>query len=229
MGSNVDLNKLKEEISERKIKRNQINENNGSGNGDVFLSELLQSLKSGTPNTSTQKIRMVEEKAAEKKGEKRTSSGSETMSEALQKHGGGTQSTSQTPPQSDPYADYNKQESAKEKELYEEFERKRKELLGPNAGAYPSNPHQKPQTQSKPRQTQPHGNISEQYINEAIQKQINENFGHILEESLRDTIVEMFIEEKIMNVLNENEDMIKKMVYRTIKELQNKNKKKVQS
>ena len=68
-------------------------------------------------------------------------------------------------------------------------------------------------------------------LNEEIKKGINtylqENFNYIVEDAIKNTILELYTVERIKDVLIENDEIIKKMVINTIKELQNKSKKNV--
>jgi hypothetical protein len=74
--------------------------------------------------------------------------------------------------------------------------------------------------------------INEGYLTESVKRTVNnylmENFGPIVEEAIKSTILEMYAVERIKEVLTENKEMIKSVVYETIRELQNKNKNKGQ-
>ena len=75
--------------------------------------------------------------------------------------------------------------------------------------------------------------INEGYLVENVKKIVDnyliDNFGPVVEEAIKSTIIEMFAVERIKEVLTENREMIKTVVYETIKELQAKNKAKAQS
>jgi hypothetical protein len=55
-----------------------------------------------------------------------------------------------------------------------------------------------------------------------------ENFGPIVEEAIKSTILELYAVERIKEVLTENKEIIKTVVYETIRELQAKSKTKAQ-
>jgi hypothetical protein len=55
-----------------------------------------------------------------------------------------------------------------------------------------------------------------------------ENFGPVVEEAIKSTILEMYAVERIKEVLHENKDLVKTIVYDTIRELQAKSKNKAQ-
>jgi hypothetical protein len=65
-----------------------------------------------------------------------------------------------------------------------------------------------------------------QNIGGTVDKYLMENFGHVVEEAIKSTVLEMYAAEKIKEVLSENTDLIKSVVIDTIRELQNNNKKK---
>lgn len=201
--STVDLKKLREEIDTRKKEKNEVSRNLGEGNEgttipkDSFLNELLTSLKTGKPSQSTNRIKMVENKAAEKKGETSQTQTS-TMSDDLMKYSN-----------TNPNLKANNVDQSQERDalLYEEFERKKKELQG-GGGV---NHHNLPQN-------------SQTTLNENVKKIINENFTHIVEQAMKDAIVEIYSTERVKEVMSENKEIIKEVVLNTIRELQNKSK-----
>jgi hypothetical protein len=204
----VDLSKLREEIDSRKKETTQ--EGAGRAPKDSFLNELLTSLKTGQESSSTQRVKMVEQKAAEKKGEKRTSSSDGgTMVEALEKHGGAGASTPVAPT---PTGDQDRDHL-----LYEEYERKMKEMFGEGAKEL-MQPHQKQQP------SQPKQQINEEYLIGAVKKILNESFAPMVEEAMKDAIVEIYAVEKIKEVVEESEPFIREVVIKTIRDLQKKKK-----
>ena len=74
--------------------------------------------------------------------------------------------------------------------------------------------------------------LNEGYLVENVKKVVNnyltENLAPIFEEAIKSTIIEMYAVERIKEVLTENKEMIKTIVYETIRELQAKNKNKGQ-
>jgi hypothetical protein len=208
--SQVDLKKLKEEIGVRKKEKTQVARNLGEGSGtiipkDEFLNGLLTSLKTGKPSQSTNLIKMVENKTAEKQGAPK-SSGAPTMSADLATH---TPTATPTAPIG--------QSPDREALLFEELERKKRELLAGGAvAAYQQGVNNPQSTAQVPQPT----------LNEEVVKNIiNEQFVHIVEHAMKDAIVEIYAVERIKEVLSESEDMIRGVVLKTIRELQNKKKK----
>jgi hypothetical protein len=81
-----------------------------------------------------------------------------------------------------------------------------------------------------PSQGQPM--LNEAYLIERVQKVVNnylsENLAPIFEDAIKNTIIEMYAVERIKEVLTENREMIKSLVYETIREIQAKSKNKTQ-
>ena len=214
--NSVDLSKLREEIDNRKQEKNTINqEDTKQAPKDSFLNGLLTSLKTGQESMSTKKLKMVEQKAAEKKGEtKKNFSGNDTMLDAIEKHGGGG-NTSEIPTAPEPTGDKDRDHL-----LYEEYDRKMKEMFGENAKNV-MQPHQlkQPQQRSQPKQQ-----LNEEYLVGTVKKILNESFAPMVEDAMKDAIVEIYSVEKIKEVIQENESVIKGIVINTIRELQKKKK-----
>jgi hypothetical protein len=70
--------------------------------------------------------------------------------------------------------------------------------------------------------------LNEGYLVENVKKVVSnyliENLGPIMEESIKSTILELYAVDRIKEVLTENKEMIKTIVYETIRELQAKKK-----
>jgi len=98
--------------------------------------------------------------------------------------------------------------------LYEEIEKRSNNLL--NKKRYGSVNENELLT-SLPQQS---GMINE----EIIKKIITDNFEHLIENALKNSIVNIFMSERIKEVINENEDIVKNVVLKTLKELYKKKK-----
>ena len=78
MANKIDLSKLRKEIDNRKQSKGIVSESLGETTGnivvpkDAFLNGLEISLRTGRPSESSNRIKIVEAKVAEKQGEKRT-------------------------------------------------------------------------------------------------------------------------------------------------------------
>lgn len=209
MGQSIDLNNLKEEINRRKKDKGIVNEGSNdtveTAPKDGFLDGLLASLKTGKRNESTELIRMVENKAAEKNGEKVPEPTEYTQPIQPQKN-----NVHSTPPTDD---------YSRESKLYEELERKHKEFYGG---------YHQPQNNPQQNKQLVHGNngsgINESKLHESVINLITENAGVIVERALKDAVFDLFTEEKIKEVISENKKMIRGIVYEIIRELQQKKK-----
>lgn len=214
---NVDLSKLRKEIDSRKQEQVTQKQKTEHAPKDSFLNELLTSLKTGQPTNSSKRVKMVEQKAAEKTGEvNKNSSGNETMVDAIGKHSGNQNST-QMPSEPQITGD-----DDRDNLLYEEYNRKMEEMFGKGAKNV-MQPHQPNQTQNQ-LTSQPKQQLNEEYLVGTVKKILNENFAPMVEEAMKDAIVEIYSVEKIKEVIQENESLIKGIVINTIRELQKKKK-----
>lgn len=223
MANNVNLNKLKEEINSRKREKNMVssnlNENVGTGVAprDTFLNGLLESLKTGRETASTALVKTVENKVSDKLGEKTKLSVSNTSS--VQR---------QSQPQRLSEIDMSPE---RDEQMFVEFDKMKNKTLAETIEGYTKTPYvgAPMQQQSMQQPTM----INENYLTENIKKTVNnylsENFSLIVEEAIKNTILEMYAVERIKEVLHENKDLIRTVVIETIREIQAKNKAKAQS
>ena len=192
---------------------------------DGFLRELLTSLNEGRPTSATNKIKMVENKAAIKQGE------SPTHRNIDENIAPTSYQTSQQPVrQNTPTVDMGNDTVLQERDdqFNADISRKNKTLLesindfNNNKVLPTSTPtHQINQTQN--------GLLSEGALVESVKGVVNnylsETLAPILEDTIKSTILELYAVERIKEVMAENSDLIKKMVYETIREIQAKTKK----
>jgi hypothetical protein len=215
MAKGYDLNKLRTEIdSSKKERRNVAESVQGSAllPKDVFLNELLTSLKTGQPTQATNLIKVVENKTAQKFGE-------------VAKHEVVPIASQQ---RFTPQQNLNEVEMSPERDeqLFADFERRKKQTLAESIQQYNTTPPVgSPMTNVVPQRPMP---LNEQYLAESVKNLVNnhlaENLGPIFEEAIKNTILEMYAVERIKEVLNENKEIIKSLVYETIRELQAKKK-----
>jgi hypothetical protein len=216
-----DLSKLKTEIENRKREKSiapaSLGEqtNIGASPRDTFLYGLLESWKTGKETASTNLIKTVDNKVALKKGESSKLQINETIAPPARQHIPTPRETIDMSPERD-------------EQLFHDLESKRKQTLAESMSGYVGKTQPTPMSQSM--QTGAPMNLNEQYLNESVKKMVNnyliENFGPILEESIKDTMLEIYAVERIKAVLNENKDMIKSLVYEIIREIQTKSKNK---
>ena len=216
MAKSVNLNKLRDEIDSRKNERNQVSSRLGEtvGRGvvprDTFLNGLMESWQTGRETAASALIKTVDNKVTDKQGGGNKLSISNTAPIPQQ---GTTRINEDMSPERD-------------EQLYADMERRRKQTLPDALGGYlqqPQYPQQPMQQMGQPMQ------INEQYLTENVKNIVNnhliENFGPVLEEAIKSTILEMYAVERIKEVLHENKDLIKSVVIETIREIQAKSKK----
>lgn len=222
-----DLNKLKTEIESRKKERNmtpsQLGESVGYGVAprDVFLNGLIESLTTGRETVSSTLVKTVDNKVSAKKGESRRLQVNETIQQPARQHiPSPTTETVDMSPERD-------------EELFRDLESKRKQTLAESIQGYVNTPPVGTPMRNQPsQQNSAPMNLNEQYLAESVKKIVNnylvENFGPILEEAIKDTMLEIYAVERIKSVLHENKDLVKTLVYEVIKEIQAKAKNKAQ-
>ena len=213
-----DLNKLKTEIDSRKRERGTIAE---SAQGatllpkDVFLNELMTSLQTGRETKATNLIKVVENKTAAKFGE-------------VVKH--------DVTPIQQPVAPQHKLEDVgmspeRDDLLFAEFEKGRKQTLAESIEGFNKTNNASTGPTAVPGYTPTVAGVpmlNEQYLGESVKRIVNnyliENFGPVVEEAIKSTILEMYAVERIKEVLTENREMIRTVVIDVIKEIQAKSK-----
>jgi hypothetical protein len=216
MKKNVNLDKLKDEISSRHKEKNQIHGNEGAPK-DKFLYGLLSSLKTGQVNESTNLIKTVDVHTAKKLGEKPSLKIDENVP------------VSKPQPMRDVPAQPVNMSPEREEQLWRDMEAKKKQTLAESIqGYYSQNTHQQYPPQYQQQQNSPMLNEERLVgaVKGTVDKYLSENFGLVVEEAIKSTILEMYAVERIKEVLNENKDLVKKLVYETIREIQEKNKNK---
>ena len=224
--ANINLSKLRDEIDNRKRGRNDVSSklgestsyNNSGAPRDSFLNGLIESLTTGRETVSSVRVKSVDNLVGEKKGEKnklpiRNVNQAEQYAES-QPH----------------RINENEMSQERDDKLYSDMEKLRKQTLVSSISDFnkPSNASTPIQSNSGyPQQ------INEAYLTENVKNIVNnylvENFGPVVEEAIKSTILEMYAVERIKEVLHENKDLIRTVVIETIKEIQIKNKQKAQS
>ncbi len=219
MATKPDLNKLKSEIESRKREKNSTSPTGelvaeGVSPRDTFLYGLMESWKTGRENTSTNLVKLKTSKMLEKLGEQPVAT--QTVQQPVQRAAAQPLHEVDMSPE-------------REEQLFNDIERKRKQTLAESIEQYSKTPvigSPMMQPQGVPMQ------LNEAYLTENVKKIVNnylvENFGPVVEEAIKSTILEMYAVERIKEVLQENKEMVKSIVYETIRELQAKSKAKAQ-
>ena len=226
MTQKIDLNKLTTEIQTYKKEKGVIAEK-AMGSAllpkDEFLNGLLTSLQTGQETKASSLIKLVENKVAAKHGE-------------IVRH-----DIAPVAPVSHPTHAHNLNEVQMSPErdelLWAEVEKKKllaKQTLAESIEGFNRTTNAPMQNVSVTPTYNQAGvpMLNEGYLVENVKKIVNnyliENFGPVMEEAIKSTIIEMYAVERIKDVLTENKEMIKTVVYETIRELQSKNKSKAQ-
>lgn len=228
MNNKINLNKLREEIDNRKKGKNIISSKLGesvyesAAPRDGFLHGLIESLNTGRDTTSSVLIKSVDNKVAEKKGE--TAKLPINKQQVLTEN---NRSNSVVPPVNN-YIDTSQE---RDELLFAEFEKRKNKTLAESMGDF----YPKQNNQTHIPQSNGTGipmNINEAYLVENVKGIVNnyliENFGPVVEEAIKSTILEMYAVERIKEVLHENKELIKTIVVETIREIQARNKQKNQ-
>jgi len=231
MAQKIDLNKLTTEIQSRRKERVVISEK-ATGTAllpkDEFLNGLLTSLNTGQETKASNLIKLVENKVAVKHGEIVRH---EVTPIAQANHPVQTRNLNELEmsPERDEllWAEVEKKKALSKQTLAEsigEFNKISPPVQGYNNVPFIGQPMQPQQYTNQPMQ------LNEAYLAENVKKVVNnyltENLGPIFEEAIKSTIIEMYAVERIKEVLTENKEMIKTVVYETIREIQAKNKNK---
>jgi len=212
----LDLETIKEGIDKIKAEKKDVSVKLGESTNalpkDSFLNELISSLDTGRETSSSKLIKMVENKISEKKGEPKSHPLSETK----------------IPRKSNPQQhvqnnNNNLEQENREEQLYKDIENSRKKTLAESL----NNLNNNPQTQNSNQQTSPMMNegFLKENVENIVGSYMTDKFSSIVEETIKSTILEMYTVEKVKEALQENKDMIKKMVIDTIRGLQSKKKK----
>jgi hypothetical protein len=223
----IDLKNLTSEISSRKREKKETAVKLGeSGKGampaDQFLHGLWNARNTGLPNAATNALKLIENRIDIKEGKTPTK---QLDNLELLQHVSTPQPIStpiqqqRTVRQQPVGQEYNEREEA----LYAEFERKQKELYETYPSIYP-----KPQQKTQRTVAGTGQVLNEEVLNEVkadIIGYIKENFAPIVEEAMKDAIMEMYASERIKQVLTENNnELVEKVVIDVLKRIQEKRK-----
>lgn len=217
--NNVDINKLKDIIQERKTNKEKISNDLGDGKiapKNNFLHGLLEARNSGRSNHSTELLKVVNNKTAEKKGERLTHDNvnNNTIVDEIERYSKPSNNRNQSPPPVRNGSD------ERDHLLFEEIERRQKEIASGGVLNY------KNQQSKNNNQGQVNEGVvlNEGKLNETINEIIKDKFSVIVEQAMKDSIVEMYAATRMEEVLKENKNFIKNVVIETIRELQQRKK-----
>ena len=220
MAKGVDLNKLKDEIDSRKKERNSISSKLGESVGsdiaprDAFLNGLLTSRETGKETASTKLIKLVENKVAAKHGELVRHEINETAVDTLPPRSGFREEKTTEVDMS----------PERDEQLFADLEKKRKQTLAEQMQGFINSPTSNRQSITPTQSPVLNEGVLVENVKKIVNNYLVENFGPVIEEAIKNTVIEMYAVERIKEVLQENKEMIKALVYETIRELQAKKK-----
>lgn len=235
--ANLDLDKLKSEIDSRKKDRGQLMESAGVMPRDAILSDLVSSLNTGTPSRTVRKMKVVEQISKDVKVAGDIGSPIVTQKPNINPNLV-NEFVNEQPPQEQKYKPKNvnsnqydqvdpnhldEREYAVNVNLKKQYSQAGF-LNEYNTGMHnpQSLPHNYTQQPYPPVAINP--NILNEQVNNSVLSFMNENFAPIVQEAMKNTIVEMYSIERIKKTLDENRDLIEKIVIETITKLQNRKK-----
>lgn len=220
-----DLKELKSAIDNEKkrmVQEGRIKPPQPTAPKDSILHELQSSLQTGVMSEGLKKIYDVDNKAQQKLQIEGKSNGVKPLTgnnfnsnkQPSQQQNNGSNQVNKNYSQNNRDREFDMAFQNTNKGLTDSLSDYEKKLMGESQQI---NYQQNPQMLN--------GNPS-QLIAEHVQKFMNENFSAIVQNAMRDTIVEMYANDKMRNAIVENEEAIKKIVKNTLIELSNRNKKK---
>lgn len=206
--SNINLNKLKDEIDTRKKNRGVVsgNVNEGAGGNaipkDGFLNRLQQSLLTGREDEITSTLKQIDNKAAVVIAKKQGYTPKVNENAKVSRQEERPIQVQNNLTSQDLYD--------REEKMYQDLETSRKKTLAESlAGVLPQQPTHK---------VMPSTNTPIQ-LNE-VKQYLSENITPLIEETINSVIIEMYAFDRINQVLKENKELIKSAVREVIKEIQ---------
>ena len=115
-------------------------------------------------------------------------------------------------------------ESSRDAGLYAEMERRLNEMRGIQSGNAPQVQMNEGKVVPPQQQQYNPNNMLTEQITQTVTDVFKNMGSNILQEAMRDTIVETYKMERVKESILENKDVIKRIVIETIKELQNRKK-----
>jgi hypothetical protein len=243
-----DLNKLRTEIDSRRKEKGGVLTEGTQSSGptilpkDIFLNSLLKSLATGQNNSLTNNMKSLNERAeivnnSIKKGVVTP----EAINKIKELKNNAVSAPSYQPPYQPQSPTYNEMyqpprmnevvgmSPERDDRIFSDLETRRRNVtLAESIEGFNKEKVSAPAQQQIMYSNTGAPMLNEGYLVENVKKVVNnyltENLGPIFEEAIKSTIIEMYAVERIKEVLQENKEMIKSLVYDTIREIQQKNK-----
>lgn len=215
MSNKFNLDTIKEEMATRRSERNSVSEQLGepiSNNQakDGFLNGLITSFKTGKETHSTKRIKLIENKVDIKEGKAPKFKENTTIEDI------------------NTIESYNKNtnflQNDRDELMYNDLSKKalkNGQTLSESLMSLTGQGQQNNLQQNR-------SDLNHSQLNDGVKNIVNnylaENFGFILEESIKNTLLEMYAVDRIKQVLIENKGLIKKIMYEILKENKSKEK-----
>jgi len=234
MDLNLELIKKEIESSKSQKKRQAVTEGHDIPMAaDEFLYNLKNAVETGQPNKATAKLGVVQELSESMKlDETGQIVGKKPVNEVINNHMNATQQPRQQPnPQpKQPHVNQNQLEQQADENFYKNLQETQQLITGNktnNAGLADAMAQytNMGSTRTNP-QSQPINNPN--YLIEQVNNAVHtyfqsSNVVNIIEQAVKNTMMEIYEKEKLASALNENKDMIQKIVVDTIISLKKRN------
>jgi len=224
----MDIDLIQQEIDNRKKEKSQVAEQAGVLPADQFLYQLQESLKTGVPTQASTKINMVKNRSE--------NMGVDPVTRGVVNHNAAPVNTQMMNEVAQPtYQPQNvnvnpnqnpnpNQMDPREEQFYKNLQETKQMLGGQNNAGMAD-------AMSMYMKNQPQGQgiiSSPNALNEAVQREVQSfmsqiNFPKLVEDIVKSTMMELYQKEKLEGALNENKDLVKKMVVDTIIQLKKQN------
>jgi len=205
---NFDPNILKEEMRRKREEKGQ----QSGGNADNFLNELLESRKTGRPTKAVNRIKKIENESIKHSNQKYNKGDKPIFNEADESTPEPTRRKARTVDFSD---------DNREEQMFRDFESSNNQTLAEQMEKFnqkgSSLPHHTQQPQSRGGD-----GLQTRYLHETVDEYMTKNYAPLIENSIKNVMLETYAVETIKKALLENKDLLKAAVIEVIKDLKRK-------
>jgi hypothetical protein len=229
----IDLKKLNEEIKARKTELHGVDERTNqplTNKRDSFLSEFMRSYKTGVETKAIQTIKEVENKAIARTNQKFNRNEKPKFGSGNFSNNNGStfgldiasnsNNSSGRIPLNEMDDDYN----PREEQLFAELKKHQSQGAMTLAEQMKLYEMENDSKFNKQKSQQP-SLLNEDSIKGVIDRYLVENYNLLVEDSIKNVMLETYAMSRIKDVIMENKGLIKSIVIEVIKEIQQKNKK----
>ena len=226
MDKTVNLGKLQAEIDSHKKSKTNNNTINGVQPRIAFLHGLVESLHKNIPTASTELIKEVDNKVSIKNNEKPTFRPKADV--IVNNQNRNVSRVNNQPQQLNEIDDISREEQMFQQmnkksgnsTLYNDIEK----FTQQQYPQYPQNQQYPPQYPNYPQYPNQQPQVMNESVENICNNYLNENLLHIVEDTFKNAVVEMYAVERIKQVLTENKELIRGVILEVFKEIQNKKK-----